>query len=139
MFVRDALQHVSWSQACRFFLLLKKLQRVYGFRYALLGGYESRRNEQTSVPGGYHFCPWKYPFYLKRGLVGKIPEQSLRMLPGLKDVYPKMLYLYDVTEWSAEGGESGASPAPSADHSVYGSYSSELHAEICRGLGEDVV
>eukprot|EP00392_Amoebophrya_sp_AT5.2_P013865 g13997.t1 len=116
LFIRDALQHVSLEQSCRFFLnvYLWRKELLYAFRWLLIGGYDTgaKPNQRdVPTPGATENNPRQWPFRLESGFVKMLPEEDNP--EGLKEkgfhdenvrkrIAAKQLFLYDVEKWLQE-------------------------------------
>ncbi|CAD7923921.1 unnamed protein product [Amoebophrya sp. A120] len=115
LFIRDALQHVSLVQSCRFFLNVYRWHRENPllFRYLLMGGYKTGipNTRNIPTPGATENDPTEWPFVLP-GLQEVLLEEDAPETLSFSEhvvarIASKKLFLYDVSAWAGSGGDGG--------------------------------
>ncbi|CAD7953316.1 unnamed protein product [Amoebophrya sp. A25] len=116
LFIRDALQHVSMAQSCKFFHNVYRFRRnLYpGVRYLLLGGYDTGQPNERAVPtpGACENNPTTWPYRLP-GFIRHFPEEDRpetleTRFPNdaegkiVERILHKRLFLYDIAMWGAK-------------------------------------
>lgn len=113
VFVRDALQHVSFEQGCRFLYNVWRWRRYYPYRYIIIGArYAHGNRKRIGVPGGYEVDITKPPFSLTKGLISNEFEDEIE--PSLANIQKrdKRLFLYDAWQWGEPPSTESVSMPP---------------------------